>query len=523
MAYVAGGSLAKLLEHEPKQPTNEVRRMVCEVADALAWAHQRGVVHRDIKPDNILLDRDSGRALVTDFGIARAMEAGARLTATGNAVGTPAYMSPEQAVGERAIDGRSDIYSLGVLAYQMLTGRVPFSAGNPMALLMKHVSESPKPIADLRPDTPKVLRDAVERALAKDPDDRWPSAGALREALNAGEAKAPWRPEQREPVRYPSPRPPSRPAHGVPSRGDASLPDAPRGLVMEPPHLVPLTPEQREDLRLWNGRINLLDRVKLFRPYLWWTVATIPMGMAAFAAGVDEMPPLVFAPLITGWFIRKTWRRALSLRKAGLKLRRVILMPLAKWVVPKPPAPPTQAQMEKLAPREVLQSPQGAAIRRAVEDKAAIVDILANLSKADRVMLPDVLPTVDALVERVASLAQAHGRLDASLDARFEQDLHDRIASAEKYAESPEGQRQLALLKRQKSTIDELHERRSALGRQIESAGVALRNLRLDLVKLRSSGLQSALGDVTSATQEARALSRDIGTVLDAADEVRSL
>src|SRR5437868_8513858 len=115
MAYVPGGSLASLLGREPRQPIGEVRRLLCEIADALAYAHQRGVVHRDIKPDNILLD-DAGRAMVTDFGIARAMEAGTRLTATGNAVGTPAYMSPEQAVGERAIDGRSDIYSLGVLA-----------------------------------------------------------------------------------------------------------------------------------------------------------------------------------------------------------------------------------------------------------------------------------------------------------------------------------------------------------------------------------------------------------------------
>ena len=121
--------------------------------------------------------------MVTDFGIARAIEGGTRLTATGIAVGTPTYMSPEQAVGEREIDGRSDIYSLGVVAYQMLTGRVPFTGGNSMALLLKHVTERPRPIAELRPEAPRALREAIERALMKSPEDRWPTAAALREAL----------------------------------------------------------------------------------------------------------------------------------------------------------------------------------------------------------------------------------------------------------------------------------------------------------------------------------------------------
>src|SRR5262245_54917761 len=211
MANLTGGNLGTLLAHEPRLPIEETRRFIREVADALDFAHQRGVIHRDIKPDNILLDRESGRALVTDFGIAWAMEAASRLTVTGIAVGTPTYMSPEQATGERALDGRSDIYSLGVLAYQMLTGRVPFTASNSMALLLKHVTERPRSILDFRPDTPVAMCEAIERALMKSPEDRWPSAGTLRDALSPDARLAPsWRTERAEPVRYVSPVPKSR-------------------------------------------------------------------------------------------------------------------------------------------------------------------------------------------------------------------------------------------------------------------------------------------------------------------------
>ncbi|MCR4340288.1 MAG: serine/threonine protein kinase, partial [Gemmatimonadaceae bacterium] len=138
MAYIGGDNLAKLIhDRGPLDPT-EVRRILREVAEALQYAHSRKVVHRDIKPDNILLDADTGRAMVTDFGIARAVieGSGSKLTATGMALGTPAYMSPEQAAGDSNIDGRTDIYSLGVVAYQMLCGELPFDAPNTPAMLV---------------------------------------------------------------------------------------------------------------------------------------------------------------------------------------------------------------------------------------------------------------------------------------------------------------------------------------------------------------------------------------------------
>src|SRR5688572_30663893 len=183
MARIEGESLASQIKRERRLSVDFTRRVLRDVADALAYAHARSIVHRDIKPDNILLDRMTGRTVVSDFGIARAAEGDSRLTVTGVAVGTPAYMSPEQAMGEREVDGRSDLYSLGVVAYQMISGETPFKAINTPAMLMKHVSEPPPPLRGKRPDVPPGLVSAVERSLAKRPDDRWRSGADMRDAM----------------------------------------------------------------------------------------------------------------------------------------------------------------------------------------------------------------------------------------------------------------------------------------------------------------------------------------------------
>ena len=548
MTIVTGGSLATLIEREPRQQLDEVRRLLCECADALAYAHLRGVIHRDVKPDNILLDGDNGRVLVTDFGIARAVESGTRLTVTGMAIGTPTYMSPEQALGEREIDGRSDIYSLGVLGYQMLTGRVPFSAGNSMALLLKHVSERPTPIVELRPDAPAALRDTIERAMMKSPEDRWPTAAAMREALMSDRSQAPsWRAENREPVRYASPRPNSvrsAPPAREPSRGE-SKPASPKregpvavdrpvaaqvvpllhdGVELQPAQLAALTAEQKRDLRLWHGRVQLLDRIKAIRGYAILTLGAAVLSVAGFVVGVSEgVPPLIVAPIVPIYMAVKLRKRGLSLRESGLPLRRVFLAMHARRVLPTPPTPTTEQPLEKLAPREVLDSTHGAAIRSAAADRSAIMGIAASLPKADRALLSDLTPTVNALVERVATVAQALHRLERSFDPRLVGELDARIAQATRDGASPEAARQLALLQRQRTTLEELGQRRATLARQMESAGLALGNLRLDLVRLRSSGLHSTLTDVSTATQEARALSREIGILLESASEAGRL
>ena len=181
MEAIDGGSLADRLEREGQLPIDESARIFSEVASALAHAHKRGVVHRDIKPQNVLLDSESGRALVTDFGIARTAEGGS-LTATGMVVGTPAYLSPEQVTGEPS-DHRADIYALGVMMYQMLAGRPPFIGATPTAVLMKRLGGPPQPLRDLRPDVPDHVAELVDACLATDPTERLDNAGDIVRAI----------------------------------------------------------------------------------------------------------------------------------------------------------------------------------------------------------------------------------------------------------------------------------------------------------------------------------------------------
>lgn len=179
MPFVEGESLADRLKREKQLPIPDAVRILREVADALAYAHAHGVVHRDIKPGNVLL---SGRhAVVTDFGVAKAVSAAAsdKFTTAGIVVGTPSYMAPEQAMGEADIDARADIYALGILGYEMLAGRLPFEAKTPQGILSAHVMEAPKDIRELRPGVPDALAETLMRCLAKNPADRWQTADEL--------------------------------------------------------------------------------------------------------------------------------------------------------------------------------------------------------------------------------------------------------------------------------------------------------------------------------------------------------
>ncbi len=183
MGYVRGTSLAERLRLEGCIPAHEVYGILTELADALACAHRSGVVHRDIKPANILLDAEGGRALLADFGVAKVGASDEQLTATGVAIGTPHYMSPEQVLGARTVDERSDIYSLGAVAYTMLAGREPFSGGEAVQVMRRRIAQSPPPLAPLVSTAAAPLAAVVMRCLARDPAQRWSSARELGAAL----------------------------------------------------------------------------------------------------------------------------------------------------------------------------------------------------------------------------------------------------------------------------------------------------------------------------------------------------
>jgi len=186
MPWIEGESLRDRLQREKQLSVEDAVRIAREVADALSYAHGRGVVHRDIKPENILLE--AGHAMVADFGIARAIDLAAsdRLTETGLAVGTPAYMSPEQGAGDRALDGRSDLYSVACVLYEMLAGKPPFTGPTAESLIRQHLASPAPPITGIRPSVPAWVAAALDRALAKTPADRFASAQQFLAMLEGG-------------------------------------------------------------------------------------------------------------------------------------------------------------------------------------------------------------------------------------------------------------------------------------------------------------------------------------------------
>jgi serine/threonine-protein kinase len=195
MPYVEGETLRQRLERQPALTIPEALRIAREAGQALAYAHQQGVVHRDVKPENILLTGD-GSTLVADFGIARSSETGGeRLTTGGMVVGTPSYMSPEQASGEAEVDGRSDIYSLGCVLYEMLAGRPPFTGATPHAIVARHLTEAPPAMSSAGRRVPAAIERVVRKAMAKSPGDRYAGAAELLAALEpvgAEESRARW-------------------------------------------------------------------------------------------------------------------------------------------------------------------------------------------------------------------------------------------------------------------------------------------------------------------------------------------
>ena len=511
MAFIDGEPLSAKLKRRGRLPPEEARRIMAETADALGAAHALGIIHRDVKPDNILLEGSRGRVVVTDFGIAKALSSttgGATLTATGVAIGTPHFMSPEQAAGDREIDGRSDLYSLGVVAYQMLVGELPFHAPTVPGILMKQITERAPLLTDKRPDCPEDLAAAVMRCLEKDPEDRWPTADALRRALESRSATL------------------HRP------RASAA---APSGSLRAPPAPAPASPPSRDAARrARRGRGRLERHRRLHEVAATGEPGIVQDARASFVRWASLSGSLVVLDAVTGSHV-PSWSllvagivaafslvpKSVRLWQAGYSWRDVLHRPPAPDAVegrlgpgPKRPSdlpPPTTGEF----------GGQTAAVRQAQSDRQAILKIVEKLPTSERKLLPDILATADALLKRAEELARMLHTMTGGVDEGAIGRLEGRITATEAQPPGPERDRQLNLLQRQRQALIDLRSRRRQVVEQLESCGLAMQNVRFDLLRLKSAGVAAVLSDLTHATQQARALSREVDHVIAAAGEIR--
>jgi serine/threonine-protein kinase len=500
-----------------------------ETADALSAAHAFSVIHRDIKPDNILLEGTRGRVMVTDFGIAKALSASpqATLTGIGVAIGTPAFMSPEQAAGEREIDGRSDLYSLGVVTYQMLTGALPFTAPTVAGILMKQITEAAPDLRTKRPDTPEDLALAVARCLEKDPENRWPTADALRRALENRTVTGrvpPGRVGTGEAVKRESERLPrfnrSRTGKEVRrlERGSPNVPVA-RGPASPPPRFPASPPRrdshrrrERQELVPDTGEPRIIQKVR-GQFASWAAVSAGCMGINV-ATGIEQ-PWFLFPMFGMGIGLLRSYA---TLWQSGYSWRDVLSRP------PAPDAVETTRWKGKgvgALPTAEEYGDHLGAVLQVHGDRLAILKLMSKLPASERKMLPEVQQTADALYARAADLARTLHAMDSNLDAEGLAQIDERIAGISREPDDPERARRLGLLQRQRQTITDLRGRRSQVASHLESCVLAMQNVRFDLLRLRSAGVDAVLGDLTQATQQAKALSRDVDNAIAAAGEIR--
>jgi serine/threonine-protein kinase len=558
MAFIAGDNLATKLQRDGAMPASEVRRILREVADALAYAHKRKVVHRDIKPDNILLDSDSGRAMVTDFGIARALtdQGDSRLTATGMAIGTPAYMSPEQSAGETQIDGRSDLYSLGVVGYQMATGELPFIAPNTPSMLVKHLSEMPVPVDHRRQDLPTDLARVIMILLEKDPVNRFPDSESVVAALSGGvmptlrTAQAP-APIPIAPRGYPlsSAAPTVRDSLSTrsasPARGNAPTSD---------------------DLERWNA-----DPVRRFRkklaPYLAVNAIIVPLSI--FGEGG-------FFAITAFWSIgmavsySKLWQEGYNWRDVFRQPRDRLLFDVAAESIddaralfdetkrekvrarararassglfddrsPQLPGAPGTGRMARSPlpgetnPVPVLpadNSPYGSALQSIRMDRDEIHRQIQGMTKDEREQIPDVQQSADAIYRKAMQVGSTLAELDLrgmnDTPESIEQEINALEAQANPldYRASEERVRRLAHLKRQRRVVADIVKRRGDAETKLEHCRQLLRSMRLELLRYRSAGMGATSNGLTQVTQQAQVVVKEMGYLSDAAAEVNAL
>ncbi|AHG91986.1 protein kinase [Gemmatirosa kalamazoonensis] len=570
MAIVDGDNLGKRIHDRGPLPIDDTRRILAEVADALAYAHSRGVVHRDIKPDNILLDAADGHALVTDFGIARAIIEGSdsRLTATGMAIGTPAYMSPEQSAGDREIDGRSDLYSLGVVAYQMLAGELPFQASSTPAMLVKHLSERPLPIEQRRPDVPPDLSAIVMRLLEKDPANRFSGAEELEGMLRGTIAPPPptYSVRSAEPNRqgvtsdlgFPGyaagPSAPTRPLGGA----QAGMPPAAAGYPMraESSAFGMDVAVGGQDPR-WDAKPVVAFRKKLGT----YVIVNAAILILSLVTNVELTWITAFWTIFMAfkyaqlWSDNYDWRDVLKQprdrlfvdvvaeqadsvgalfdkeKRANLreKVRRERVT--REWQQPAASLPPTEPLPSPARPRLPVDGAYGShheIVRGAMADRDEIARLLATMPKGDRDRIPDVLPSAEKLALKVQALAATVAELDRNNSVGAVEPLEREITRLEAEANpldrvaSEERVKRLAYLKRQRRALRDMSRRRDEAASNLEQCRLLLQNMRLDLVRLRT-GAGGSYVQMTTVADRAMALAREVDAVVQAADEVRRI
>ena len=533
MAYITGDNLAKRVHDHGALSVDETRRILRDVADALAYAHERGVIHRDIKPDNILIDAQSGRPMVTDFGIARAITEGdSRLTATGIAIGTPTYMSPEQAAGERTIDGRSDLYSLGILGYQMLTGEPPFIANSTPAILVKHISERPIPVEQRRSDVPQDLARIIMMLLEKEPANRFPSASSVVAALDTGRVP--------QIDRVPTPTPDDDPNSAGRRATNSYLTSRSEDLYTP---ALPTPQEMRQLERRWNAEPVVKFRKKL-APYLFVN------GVIVIASIVGDSD---FFGITVLWSIYLAFKYA-KLWADGYDWRDVFRQPRDRDLIDVADDTLTYARAmfnrdERKAMREQrrarlstgsapalsgrlgarddsalrISGTQADRVRQAEADRDEIIRRIELMPSAERSRIPDVRRSAEALAEKVKSLAVALSDIDRAAAAGGLDSIEAEIARLEGAANpldesgSDERVRRLAKLKRERRALADVTSRRDAVAAKLDTCLVALQNIRFDLIRL-SAGQQTP-HHVTSLAMDALNLADSVDSALFVSDE----
>ena len=554
MGYVEGENLARRLHDRGRLEPDEARRILREVADALAYAHARGVIHRDIKPDNILLEKETGRAMVTDFGIARAVSDGgdSRLTATGTAIGTPAFMSPEQCAGDREIDGRSDLYSLGVVGYQMLTGELPFTAPNTPMMLVKHISERPLPIEQKRSDLPPDMARAIMMLLEKEPSSRFPSASALVAALERGDT----------PMLAPTPAPAGRTTGAAPAgaSGVAAAPYAPApwtgggaAATYGPAGAAAADAgPTSEEIRRWNE-----PQVHEFRRK--FTIYAFVAPVLGILSLTTNSGPFGFFAIIWTIFIvynyAKLWTNGFDWRDVLKQPRDRLFADVASEAVddaralwdPKKrqevrertrqrhqssPRLPAAADLPARrdgagAAAAALGGPHGERVRQATLDRDYIVQLIEAMPSSDRGRVADVIPSSFALHSRVVSLATTLADLERDAAPGAEQEVEREIERLEAQANPLEGRasdervRRLAHLRRQRRALRDVVRRRDETRSALEQCALALQNMRFEVLRLRAGTLTPQ--GITQLAEQALMLARDVDVAVSAAGEVSRL